>query len=179
MRIISGLYKGRKLEGDNIDGTRPTMDRIKESFFAMIQDHLKNSVVLDLFAGSGSLGLEALSSGASFSYFNDHNQKCIKVINNNIKTLNLESNTRVLNLDYEEALNYFQKNNIKFNIVFLDPPYKDRNINTIIDYLIDYNLLLEKALIVIEVGNDYIDNEKIKVYKKRVYGDKQIIILQI
>ena len=79
MRVISGKYRGKNLLGFNIDGTRPTMDRVKESLFATIQINIKDSIVLDLFAGSGSLGIEALSNGASKCYFNDINKECIKI----------------------------------------------------------------------------------------------------
>ena len=72
MKVISGLLKGRNILGYDIDGTRPTMDRVKESLFAMIQDYIKDSTVLDLFAGSGSLGIEAISNGAKTCYFIDH-----------------------------------------------------------------------------------------------------------
>ena len=68
MKIISGKYKGRNIEGHNLDGTRPTMERVKESLFAIIQNYLDGAVVLDLFSGSGNLGIEALSEGASFAY---------------------------------------------------------------------------------------------------------------
>ena len=71
MKIISGEFKGRNIEGYQIIGTRPTMDRVKESIFAMIQDNIKNSLVLDLFAGSGNYGIESLSNYAQFAYFND------------------------------------------------------------------------------------------------------------
>ena len=78
MRIISGKYKNKKLIGFDIEGTRPTMDRVKESVFGMIQNYLKNSVVLDLFAGSGSIGIEALSNGSSKCYFVDNSN--LKVV---------------------------------------------------------------------------------------------------
>ena len=78
MRIISGKYKGKKLEGYDIEGTRPTQDRVKESLFAMIQNDLRNATILDLFAGSGNLGIEALSNGAESAYFIDINHKCIE-----------------------------------------------------------------------------------------------------
>ena len=84
MKVISGILKGRNIKGYDIDGTRPTMDRVKESLFASIQDYIKNSIVLDLFAGSGNLGIEAISNGSSKCYFVDNNKKCIKVINDNI-----------------------------------------------------------------------------------------------
>jgi RNA methyltransferase, RsmD family len=178
MRIISGLYKGRKLDGENITGTRPTMDRVKESLFAMIQDNIKNSIVLDLFAGSGSLGIEAISNGASFCYFNDYNKKCTKVINENVKKLSIEENSKVLNLDYKEALLYFKNKDIKFNIVFLDPPYKDREINNITDYIMNNDLLLDNGLIVIEVSKEYTGCVNTSIYKQRSFSDKQIIILK-
>ena len=80
MRVISGKYKGKNLIGFDIDGTRPTMDRVKESLFGIIQNYIKDSVILDLFAGSGSLGIEALSNGASNCYFFDNNIQHINKI---------------------------------------------------------------------------------------------------
>ena len=73
MRVISGFLKGRNIEGYNTIGTRPTMDRVKESLFGMIQDYIKDSICLDLFSGSGNLGIEAISQGAIFVYLNDFN----------------------------------------------------------------------------------------------------------
>ena len=83
MRVISGKYKGKMLEGFNINGTRPTMDRVKESLFGSIQSYIKDSTVLDLFAGSGSLGIEAISNGCSTCYFVDNNNKLIDIIRKN------------------------------------------------------------------------------------------------
>ena len=77
MKVISGIYKGRNIEGFYVDGTRPTMDRVKESLFSTIQNYIKDSVVLDLFAGSGNLGIEALSEGAKEAYLVDYNKKAI------------------------------------------------------------------------------------------------------
>ena len=84
MKVISGKYKGRNIKGYDINGTRPTMDRVKESLFAMIQDYLEDSIVLDLFSGSGNLGIEALSNNAKESYLVDNNRKAVKIINQNI-----------------------------------------------------------------------------------------------
>ena len=83
MKVISGLYKGRILKGFTLEGTRPTMDRVKESLFATIQNNISGSVVLDLFAGSGNLAIEALSEGASFAYMVDYNRKAYNTINDN------------------------------------------------------------------------------------------------
>ena len=84
MRIISGKYKGRMLKGFDLIGTRPTMDRVKESMFATIQNKIKDSIVLDLFAGSGSLGIEALSNGSKYVYFVDKSEEAIKTIKSNL-----------------------------------------------------------------------------------------------
>ena len=84
MKIISGKYKGRVLEGFDINGTRPTMDRVKESLFGTIQNYVPNSIVLDLFSGSGNLGIEALSEGAKYAYLVDSNSKAINIIKKNI-----------------------------------------------------------------------------------------------
>ena len=80
MRIISGKYRGKKLKGFNIPGTRPTMDRVKESLYGMIQTYIPDSTVLDLFAGSGALGLEAISNGAKTTYLIDNSEEAIKII---------------------------------------------------------------------------------------------------
>ena len=96
MRIISGKYKGKKLKGFNIEGTRPTMDRVKESLFGMIQTYIPGSIVLDLFAGSGALGLEAISNGAKKCYLIDNNQIAIQTIKENSR--NIDENLKIINL---------------------------------------------------------------------------------
>ena len=110
MRVISGKLKGRVIKGYDIDGTRPTMDRVKESIFAMIQNYLSGSVVLDLFSGSGNYGIEAISNGAKIVYFNDHNSKCIKVIKENyiVDEKNIEVNS-IVNLVEKQLLKIMEK----------------------------------------------------------------------
>ena len=108
MRIISGTLKGREVKGFNLDGTRPTMDRVKESLFAMIQNKVRDSIVLDLFAGSGNLGIEAISNGSKQCYFNDINKECVKVINENIKKFKIEDNSILINKSWEDTLKYLE-----------------------------------------------------------------------
>ena len=172
MRIISGKYKGLKLVGDNIEGTRPTMDRVKESLFGIIQNNIRNSTCLDLFAGSGSLGIEALSNGAHFCYFVDNNIKVIDVLNKNTK--NIEKK-KIIKNDYINALKYFKDNNIKFDIVFLDPPYKLNLINNSLKYLKEYNLLNDNALIICEYEKEEF-NIDFDIIKEKKYGSKLIRI---
>jgi 16S rRNA (guanine966-N2)-methyltransferase len=178
MRIISGIYKGSKIEGYDIIGTRPTMDRVKESLFGIIQNNVKDSVCLDLFAGSGSLGLEALSNGASTCYFVDKNKQVIEILNKNISRIKIE-NTHVLQNNYLESLKQFVTNNIRFDIIFLDPPYNDNLIQPSINFIVENNLLNEDGLIVCEYEKELFTNDKLTEIKSRAYGNKNIKILKI
>ena len=177
MKVISGLLKGRNIEGFNIEGTRPTMDRVKESVFSTIQFSIRDSVVLDLFAGSGNLGIEAISNGADKCYFVDNNKEAINTINKNIKTFNIEDKSIVIKDDYMNALNNLKNN--KFDIVFLDPPYKDDYIDKAINRLIEYDMLNFKALIICEydrdINHEYDSLEEVKTKK---YGDKFVTIFK-
>lgn len=173
MRIISGKYKGKLLTGFDIMGTRPTMDRVKESLFGSIQNYLKNSIVLDLFAGSGALGIEALSNGSKTCYFVDNNIKLINIIKKN--TTDIDEQVIILKKDYNEALKYFKDNNIKFDIIFLDPPYKLNLINKSIELIEKYDLLNINGIIVCEYEQEiFISNYKI--IKEKKYGNKFIRI---
>lgn len=176
MKIISGKYKGRNIEGFTIDGTRPTMDRVKESLFATIQNYLDDSKVLDLFSGSGNLGIEALSQGAKSITLVDSNYKAIKVINNNLKNIGV-TDAKVLNMDYKKALESLDD---KFDIIFLDPPYKTNYIEESIKLISKYNILSDKGIIVCESDdlNKIIYDDNYNVIKDKKYGDKYIVILK-
>ena len=169
MRVISGKYKGLFLEGFNIDGTRPTMDRVKESLFGIIQDYVKDSVCLDLFAGSGSLGIEAISNGAKECYFVDKNIEVIKILK---KNLNKIDNAKVFNSSYDKFL---KETNTKFDIIFLDPPYKFNLINNAIDLIIEHDLLNDGGLIICEYETEVII-DKFDLVKEKKYGSKYIKI---
>lgn len=176
MKIISGEFKGRVIKGYDIEGTRPTMDRVKESLFGSIQNYIKESVVLDLFAGTGNLGFEALSNGSKYCIFNDINRKCINCINKIVKELNLEDKTEILNLNYKKALSLFKENGKTFDIIFLDPPYKMDILNDIITYIKENNLLNKNGLIVCEIDSLYLDIDFYEKIKEKKYGNKYIII---
>lgn len=177
MKVISGILKGRIIKGFNLDGTRPTMDRVKESLFAMIQNKVKDSTALDLFSGSGNLGIEAISNGAKLCYFNDINKDCVKIINENIKNFKIEANTVVLNKSWEQALSYLGSCSIKSDIIFLDPPYKIECLNEVIDKILQYDLLNNNGLIICEVSNNYLKYwDDLEEIKNKKYGDKFIII---
>lgn len=173
MRIISGKYKGKNINGFNIMGTRPTMDRVKESMFAMIQGNIKNSVCLDLFAGSGSLGIEALSNGAKCCYFVENSNNIYNILKDNLDGI---SDSILLKMDYMDALSNFSKKGIKFDLIFLDPPYKLNLINDILKYLNDNELLNNDGIIVCEFEDEDVYSDCFNLIKSRRYGSKNVEI---
>ena len=170
MRIISGKYKGKKLNGFNIEGTRPTMDRVKESLFGIIQTYIPDSIVLDLFAGSGALGLEAVSNGAKECYLIDNNIEAIKTIKENSQ--NFEEQLNIIHIDYKKFLKTTDK---KFDIIFLDPPYKEKQLDTSLRIIEERGLLNENGIVICEyeIGEPHTNLELIK---EKSYGPKKIKI---
>lgn len=175
MKIISGIYKGRNILGYNIDGTRPTQDRIKENLFNSINFLLEDKIVLDLFSGSGNLGIEALSRGAKYAYFVDNSKKSIDIIKKNINNLNI-NNCKVIFNDYKKVLNSIDK----VDIVFLDPPYKTNYIEESIKLIDKNDILNENGLIICESDNidKIVYNDNYEVIKSKQYSDKYIVILK-
>ena len=178
MKVISGKLKGRKIVGYDIEGTRPTMDRVKESIFGSIQNYINDSIVLDLFAGSGNLGIEAISNGASICYFVDNNKKCIKTIQDNIKQFGIEDNSIVIQNDYRKVLEYFRNNNIMFDIIFVDPPYQYKLMNEILDIVKEYHILKDDGIIVLEYSFDKLEENILGYYllKYKKYGETFVSI---
>ena len=123
MRVITGTARGRKLktlEGGDI--VRPTTDKVKEAMFSIVHFELENAAVLDAFAGSGQIGIEALSRGAAKAYFIDANKKAFETVKENLKTTNLFDRAVVLNGD---TLSFLSGAKEQFDVIFLDPPYKN------------------------------------------------------
>lgn len=178
MRVISGYLKGRKLEGYMVETTRPTMDRVKESMFASIQNDLDDAVVLDLFCGTGSLGIEAISMGANKSYFVDNNKNIIKYLNKNINDLSISDKCIVIEKDYKVALSYFKNNNIRFNIILVDAPYNMEVMEEVINLVNKYDLLLDSGLLVLEYSFDKLEEKynNLELIKHKKYSDKFVSI---
>lgn len=178
MRIISGKYKGRVLKGYTLKGTRPTMDRVKESLFATINEYVNNSVCLDLFAGSGALGIEALSMGAREVIFVDKEYIACKTIKSNLEMLDVNTNTTILNMDYLKALEKVYPK--KFDLIFLDPPYKTDYLEKTLKKIEELKLITDTSLVILE--SDDINKLTFSDYyievKTKKYGDKYIRILK-
>lgn len=170
MRIISGKYKGKKINGFNIEGTRPTMDRVKESLFGIIQTYIPGSIVLDLFAGSGALGLEAISNGAKECYLIDNNLEATATIKKNSQ--NIEEPLNIIHIDYKKFLKKVDK---KFDIIFLDPPYKEKQLDKALRIIEERDLLNENGIIICEyeIGEPHTNY---KLIKEKSYGPKKIKI---
>lgn len=120
MRVITGTARGRKLKTLEGNGVRPTTDMVKEAVFSIIQFEVQGARVLDLFAGSGQMGIEALSRGASLAVFVDHSKQSLEVIRDNLKTTGLAADSRVVTMDFKSFLTGTKD---QFDIAFLDPPY--------------------------------------------------------
>ncbi len=172
MRVISGKYKGKKIDGFQIEGTRPTMDRVKESLFAILQKDVQDSLVLDLFAGSGALGIEALSVGAKEAHFVEYGKEILKILKKNLDGI---ENAHLYFMDAFDAISMFEKKNIKFSLVFLDPPYA---LNLITPTLQKLSKIVEPgAIIVCEYENEKIEvDSHYREIKTRKYGSKNLSI---
>ncbi len=180
MRVISGTARGKKLY--TLDGleTRPTLDRVKEALFSKIQFDIKDANVLDLFSGSGALAIEALSRGAKSAVLCDNSRKAIQIIKRNLEETNTLEKAEIINKDYLETLKVLKEKSKKFDIVFLDPPYKTDFIEKAIEYIFKYNLLSENGFIIAETNdeNKIKQNEDIEIYDKRKYGMVFIIFIR-
>ena len=182
VKIISGSLKGRTIKGFDIDGTRPTMDRVKESLFGTIQGYIPDSTVLDLFSGSGNLGFEAISNNAKYCYFKKKKKKCTTLIEKYIKDFDISNSCKVLNMHYNKALNYFIEQNIKFDIIFLDPPYEKNIAVDSVSLILKYKLLNNDGIIIIETDQKEreikeLEEINVEIYDTRKYGRANLIFL--
>lgn len=181
MRVISGKARGKKLIAPQSENTRPTLDRVKEAMFNKIQFEIKDSVCLDLFAGTGALGIEALSRGAKEVVFCDESKDAIRIINKNIEiTKNIDSSI-VINNDYILALEKLQ--NKVFNIIFLDPPYKTNFATLALQKIIMSNMLTRNGIAIVETDDinkkdEIIKNKNIQIFDERKYGSVWLIFIR-
>jgi len=182
MRIISGKYKGKKILQPSDKITRPLKDLTKESIFNIIQhsniirNKIENSNILDLFSGVGSFGLECISRGASKIVFYENYQNVLKILNKNIVHLGCVNQTKVINLDIFKK-NAFHSLNNQFEIIFLDPPYKEKKITDLLKTIMELKLLKKNGIIIIHRHKKEKDNLPIKfnILLEKYYGISKII----
>ena len=183
MRIIGGNFKGKKLFLPSDKNTRPLRDLVKESIINLIQHSnkinidIKNSSVLDLFAGSGSFGLECLSLGAKKVVFFENYSKAIKILEKNVNSLQNLSNYEIMK---SNCFDFFESNpnfKFKFDIIFIDAPFKELRINEIIEKIIETKLLNNSGIIVIHRHKKDIIKitKKFKILENRSYGISKIL----
>lgn len=177
LRIITGTAKGKKLKTLEGEATRPTSERIKEAVFSAIQFDIENRRVLDLFAGCGQLGLEALSRGAASVMFIDSSREAMEIVKDNARTVGFADKSRYLVSDWR---NYIRKasGRERFDLVFIDPPYAMECCADAVDRLISADLIAPGAIVVLESGTenpDFSSNEDIEVMKSTHYGKKTFV----
>ena len=180
MRIISGYLKGKKiiLPKDNL--TRPLKDMVKESIFNIIEHSkdvgfkIEGAIILDLFSGSGSFGLECLSRGAEKIIFNENYKHAIEILEENIKTLECEKKCQILKSDCFSLSKNFDH---KVDIIFMDPPFKEKKVNVLIDLIFEMKILKKSGLIIIHRNKKFKEtfNKKLNIIDERYYGLSKII----
>lgn len=175
MRVIAGTVRGHSLKAPRGLNTRPTLDRVREAIFNVLTFRIHDAVVLDLFSGSGAMGIEALSRGAASCVFTDNSRQAISVIKENLTHTKLESKATVFNMDAGQLLNLLKTDaKTTFDLVFLDPPYESGVYETILSKLSVGKLLNKEALVIaesntkLELKDRY---EALQLIKQSRYGN--------
>ena len=186
MRIISGKFKGKKILEPNDLNTRPLKDLTKESIFNIIKHsnrfniNFENSEILDLFSGTGSFGIECISRGAKFVTFVENYNGILPILKKNLANLKLTSNYLVIE---KNVFNYLNLNEFKkqFDIIFLDPPYKEKNLDLVLKNILTQNILNNDGIIILHrhKKTDDIFPNQLKVVEEKKYGISKIIFISL
>lgn len=177
MRVIAGVRKGLKLNAPEGTDTRPTTDRVKESVFNILQPYIPAGNVLDLFAGSGALGIEALSRRSERCTFVEFDRKAYNIVAQNIKNAAFDD---VASLIFSNSLLYLDKCTDSFDIIFLDPPYNKGLLSSVLDKIEGNGLLSDNGIVVVETekNGEEAEHPKFKVVRCAVYGKTVITVLK-
>jgi RNA methyltransferase, rsmD family len=172
VRVISGSARGLKLNTPGDDRVRPTTDRVKESMFNIVQDWVYDSQVLDLFAGSGALGIEALSRGASQAVFCDNSLDSIKIIKSNIEKARVVDRSQIVSGDFKRCLRDMEAKNQSFDMIFVDPPYYKELFEEVLDTIRACKILKKDGIVIVEhdAKKPIGQVEGLEVYKEKKYG---------
>ena len=186
MRVIGGKLRGKLIHNPTDKTTRPLKDMVRESIFNILEHSknenikLKNNIILDLFAGSGSFGIECLSRGVKKVYFFESYKPSIKILKKNIINLELNENSVVIENDVYKISNQDTDNN-KIDLIYLDPPFKDKKINNLLENIKNLKIAQEKTLIVIHRNRKLKDSftKDFKIIREKNYGLSKIIFGKI
>ncbi|MDQ8733406.1 16S rRNA (guanine(966)-N(2))-methyltransferase RsmD [Paenibacillus sp. LHD-38] len=181
MRVIAGEAKGRTLKAVPGMNTRPTTDKVKEAIFSMIGPYFDGGMALDLFAGTGGLGIEAWSRGIERTVFIDREKISTDIIRHNVQTANMGSAAEIYRNDAERALKALARRGQRFRLVFLDPPYKMITMDSLMAQLMENELLEPDAIIVVEHDASHRYPEQMEHFdqlKHAKYGDTAVTIYQ-
>lgn len=184
MRVISGSARGTKINSIEDLSTRPTLDRVKEALFNIIQDKIEDSIILDLFSGSGAIGIEFLSRGCKKAYLCDLSRNAVNIIKQNLEKTKLAENAMVINKDYKKCLQELKLQNVKFDVIYIDPPYKENIAIDSVKTILALNILKEKGLIIIETDEkdrdiEGLKNINVQIIDCRKYGRANLIFLNL
>ena len=180
MRVIAGTARSINLITPKGFDTRPTTDKYKETLFNCLQSYIGNCVFVDLFAGSGAIGIEALSRGAAKAYFCDNSREAVDCIKSNLSKTKLGDKAIV----YKEDVSFFIKNRIKEvpDIIFLDPPFKLHLEKDIVKLLCEYDLIGDETIVIVECDNyavfDFLDELNLEIYKTKEYKTNKHVFIR-
>ncbi|OPY12935.1 MAG: Ribosomal RNA small subunit methyltransferase D [Syntrophus sp. PtaB.Bin138] len=177
MRVIAGTARGRRLSAPRGHRTRPTSDKVREALFAILSSMsgpLEGGAVLDVFAGTGALGIEAMSRGADCAIFIDSNREAAAVLTGNLETTGFADRSRVITRDFNAAFSFLEQDGMRFRLVFLDPPYRKGLLQKCLDRLQESTLLERDCVVVAELSSrEHLDTAfgALELMDRRVYGD--------
>lgn len=183
MRVIAG--KARRLQLKTPEGfeTRPTTDKTKETLFNILNPYLADSDFLDLFSGSGAIGIEALSRGAKYAAFVEDNKAALECIKVNLRTTRLDDNADVLSCSALDAIHLLEVKGKVFDVIFMDPPYNHMYEKEVLIALQNSNIIYCDTIIVVEASLrtnfDYLDNTKFRIFKKKEYKTNQHVFIEL
>ncbi len=177
MRVISGSARGLKLLAPEGLDTRPTTDRVKESIFNILQPYIPCTNALDLFSGSGAMGIEALSRGCKGCVFVENNRNALEIIHKNLEKSRLSSSSVVI---FGDAFDYLKGCSEKFDLIFLDPPYNKGLLSAAMDIIYENGLLTDNGIVLAEseAGGETVSDSPLKCFKQAKYGKTVISVFR-
>ena len=186
MRIISGTFRGKKILKPKDTQTRPLKDLAKESIFNILNHsnkfkiNLENSNILDLFSGVGSFGIECLSRGVKNVIFVENYSGVLPILKKNLQNLKSIENYEIFEKDINSS-NFFTSLNTKFDVIFMDPPYKDKNLNLLLDKIKDQKILNKKGILIVHRHKNEKDiiPKKLDIIEEKEYGLSRIMFISI